>query len=204
VLQHQPLRPLQLLDPLKQLKLQQISTPSLELVTLWELMLNQHTLLLKHLYHSQLHQLSLANLLTQSLSVSRVITTMVRSHVLFLTQQARVTTLQTTTLSQLPLKYILELTETTLPQYPPRKSMLLPLIPAEPPQRQLKSLLMDLLRELLTPLSVLQLTDMPHSQATLPMPQMTTTPQFSSPLTEPQKKTTTMTLPPALEYLYSS
>jgi len=204
VLHHQTLRPLQLLDPLKQLKLQQISTPSLELVTLWELMLNQHTLLLKHLYHSQLHQLSPANQLTQSLSVSRVITTMVRSHVLFLTQQARVTTIQTTTLSQLPLKYILELTETTLPQYPPRKSMLLPLIPAEPPQRQLKSLLMDLLREQLTPLSVPQLTDMPHSQATLPMPQMTTTPQFSSPLTEPQKKTTTMTLPPALEYLYSS
>merc|ERR1712157_336011 len=108
---------------------------------------------------------------------------------------ARVTTIQTTTLSQLPLKYVLELTETTLPQYPPRKSMLLPLIPAEPPQRQPKSLLMDLLREQLTPLSVPQLTDMPHSQA-LPMPQMTTTPQFSSPLTEPQKKTTTMTLPP--------
>jgi len=204
VLQHQTLRPLQLLDPLKQLKFQQISTPSLELVTLWELMLNQHTLLLKHLYHSQQHQLSPVNQLTQSLSVSRVITTMVRSHVLLLTQPARVTTIQTTTLSQLPLKYILELTETTLPQYPPRKSMLLPLIPAEPPQRQLKSLLMDLRRELLTPLSVPQLTDMPHSQATLPMPQMITTPQFSSPLTEQQKKTTTMTLPPALEYLYSS
>merc|ERR1712190_716021 len=183
---------------------QQIPTPSLELVTLWELMLNQHTLLLKHLYHSQLHQLSPANQLTQSLSVSRVITTMVRSHVLFLTQQARVTTIQTTTLSQLPLKYILELTETTLPQYPPRKSMLLPLIPAEPPQRQLKSLLMDLQRELLTPLSVPHLTDMPHSQATLPMLRMITTPQLTSQQTENLKKTTTTTLPPALEYLYSS
>jgi len=57
VLQHQPLKPLQLLIPLIQLLLQQISTPSLELVTLWELMPNQHTLLLKHLYHSPLHQL---------------------------------------------------------------------------------------------------------------------------------------------------
>jgi hypothetical protein len=57
VLHRHLLKSLQLLVPLIQLLLQQISTPSLELVTLWELMLNQHTLLLKHLYHSPLHQL---------------------------------------------------------------------------------------------------------------------------------------------------
>merc|ERR1712110_697348 len=66
-----------------------------------------------------------------------------------------------------------------------------------------KSLLMDLQRELLTPLSVPHLTDMPHSQATLPMLQMITTPQLTSQQTENLKKTTTTTLPPALEYLYS-